>query len=88
MAFLTSFLNNAGSPLAKNEEEIKKNLAEIAKNITWKIDGCDVSSSSDLGFTYGTLETIGETKLSQACFVRIWKKDNLGKWKILIELLG
>lgn len=81
-------LIKAGSPLVKNEEEIKKNLAEIAKSIAWKIDGCDVSSSSDLGFTYGTVETIGETKFPQACFVRIWKKDNLGNWRILIELLG
>lgn len=49
-----------------------------------------VSSSGDMGFTYGTVNVVkqdaGQQKTSNANYLRIWKKEN-GVWKIVIDMI-
>lgn len=49
-----------------------------------------VSSSGDMGFTYGTVNIVkqdaGQQKTNNANYLRIWKKEN-GVWKIVIDMI-
>ena len=49
-----------------------------------------VSSSGDMGFTYGTVNIVkqdaGQQKTSNGNYLRIWKKEN-GVWKIVMDMI-
>ena len=50
----------------------------------------DVSSSADLGYTYGTYTSTatmanGQTISSSGTYVTIWKKDKDGLWKFILD---
>jgi ketosteroid isomerase-like protein len=53
---------------------------------TWEPIAGDVSSSDDLGYTYGTYQlTSGGKVIESGNYYRIWKKDG-GRWKVLFDL--
>jgi len=53
---------------------------------TWEPAAGDVSSSDDLGYTYGAYRLTSGGKVSESGnYYRIWKKDG-GRWKILFDL--
>lgn len=53
--------------------------------LTWKPLGGEMSSSGDLGFTYGTYSLqLADTALS-GTYVSIWKKQPDGKWKFILD---
>jgi ketosteroid isomerase-like protein len=49
-----------------------------------------VSSSGDMGFTYGTVNIVkqdaGHQKTNNANYLRVWKKEN-GVWKIVLDMI-
>jgi ketosteroid isomerase-like protein len=49
-----------------------------------------VSSSGDMGFTYGTVNIVkqdaGQQKTNNTNYLRIWKKEN-GVWKIVMDMI-
>lgn len=49
-----------------------------------------VSSSGDMGFTYGTVNIVkqdaGQQKTGNAHYLRVWKKEN-GVWKIVADMI-
>ena len=49
-----------------------------------------VSSSGDMGFTYGTVNIVkqdaGQQKTNNANYLRVWKKEN-GVWKIVADMI-
>lgn len=48
----------------------------------------DVSSSHDLGYAYGRYETkaAGQDKVEQGYYVRAWKRDEQGRWRIVFDV--
>jgi ketosteroid isomerase-like protein len=66
-------------------------LAAKPGTLTWQPAKADVSTSGDLGYTYGAYEfkPIGENKLAESGnYMRIWKKQANGKWRVVLDLLN
>jgi ketosteroid isomerase-like protein len=59
-------------------------LSEIDKTLSWTASGSGAASSGDLGYTYGLFREQG----TSGHYVRVWKKQPDGHWKIIIELLN
>jgi ketosteroid isomerase-like protein len=58
---------------------------DTSYTLTWKPSAAQISSSGDLGFTYGIyLLRLRDTTLS-GTYVSIWKKQPDGKWKFILD---
>ena len=60
-----------------------------ADKLTWKADFVDVSSSGDIGYTYGEYDfegiRVGKTITDHGTFHTIWKKQKDGSWKFVVD---
>jgi ketosteroid isomerase-like protein len=66
-------------------------LDDKNNRLTWKPIGADISSSGDLGYTYGTYEfqskdKDGKTVVSHGKYTSIWKKQKDGSWKVVLDM--
>jgi len=66
-------------------------LDDKNNRLTWKPIGADISSSGDLGYTYGTYEfqskdKAGKTVVSHGKYTSIWKKQKDGSWKVVLDM--
>ncbi len=77
-----------GALPATTVESVDKMLAEEDMLATWICAGSTVAPSGDLGFTYGLFTRQSEEKYAEGSYVRIWKKQADGTWKILIEMVS
>jgi ketosteroid isomerase-like protein len=73
-------------------ENVKKLLEEGDTDftLTWEPLFGDVSSSLDLGYTYGTYtlnfnDKSGTPQTRRGTYVSIWKKQSDGKWKFVLD---
>ena len=70
-------------------ESYKNKKSEIGKvSLTWKPDFVDVSSSGDMGYTYGkyvytTTDSIGNKNVVEGVFHTVWKRQADGNWKFV-----
>lgn len=79
--------------IIKGKKEIEKFYAdEKYDNVSlqWKPDFIDVSSSGDLGYTYGQYEFVGvdengDTLKSTGIFHTVWKKQPNGEWRFVYD---
>lgn len=55
--------------------------------LSWQPDDAVVAASGELGFTYGiyTLREKKDGSIHQGTYATIWKRENKGKWKILLD---
>lgn len=58
--------------------------------LSWEPDFVDVSSSGDLGYTYGQytfsrLDSAGNVASSQGIFHTVWKRQKDGSWKYVYD---
>jgi len=59
-------------------------------SLSWEPLNADISSSGDMGFTYG-IYTIhmdspeGEKVKKEGTYVTIWKKNKAGQWKFVLD---
>jgi ketosteroid isomerase-like protein len=89
-----SFLADDARVLRQNAEPARGKSAasnlmpEAGRALTWKPAMADVSTSGDLGYTYGTFElnTRGVT-LQSGSYVRVWKKMK-GKWRVVADVMS
>ena len=56
------------------------------KSLTWSPDFIEVSSSGDLGYTYGTYQytfkdSLGIEQMDTGIFHTVWKRQKDGSWK-------
>ena len=69
-------------------------LAALSTNkriLTWQPTMADISRSGDLGYTYGTydLKASGsDQKPEHGNYVRVWKRQTNGRWKVVIDILN
>ena len=59
--------------------------------LQWEPKKAEVSKSGDLGYTWGTYSITsedekGQKKTSYGKYLNIWKKQNDGLWKVLIDI--
>jgi ketosteroid isomerase-like protein len=65
-------------------------LDDKNNHLTWTPVGADMSSSGDLGYTYGTYEfrsigKDGQPVVSHGKYTSIWKKQRDG-WKVVLDM--
>jgi ketosteroid isomerase-like protein len=59
-------------------------------SLSWEPLNADISSSGDMGFTYG-IYTIhmdspeGDKVTKEGTYVTIWKKNKAGEWKFVLD---
>jgi ketosteroid isomerase-like protein len=74
---------------AVGREAARALLAANHGAMMWQPTKADVSRSGDLGYTYGTYESkIGDSKAESGNYLRIWKRQADGKWKVVLDLLN
>jgi ketosteroid isomerase-like protein len=92
-AFL-SYLDNEGVILRGNglPLEGKSAIAKLYENqpdtsytLKWKPQHATASKSGDLGYTYGVWQYNNKDTLIWGTYVTIWKKDENGKWKFVLD---
>ena len=71
---------------------IKNNYSSLEKDenvqLTWKADFVDVSSSGDLGYTYGEYtytykDEAGNSQSEKGIFHTVWKRQDNGDWRFV-----
>jgi hypothetical protein len=62
-------------------------LKDDGYTMTWKPNGGTVAASGELGYTYGTylLEPSKKDTVFYGTYVSIWKKQDDGKWKFILQ---
>jgi len=83
-----------GAALIRGKVEIAKGMGFLDdKNnqLLWTPVGADISSSGDLGYTYGTFEFHSKDKDGRALvdygkYTSIWKKQSDGTWKVVLDM--
>ncbi len=65
-------------------------LAGLPGTWTWSPTGAAVARSGDLGYSYGTFDRrvreAGQDVVKSSSYVRVWKRDGRGDWRVLVEL--
>ncbi len=58
--------------------------------MSWRVIEADIARSADLGYSYGRYErndNSADAKPTESGnYVRLWKKDDSGKWKIVLDI--
>ena len=67
---------------------IKSFLSEDQMTLTWEPMKSDVSASSDLGYTYGSYQLKYSEKSEKGYYVRVWKRNRGGDWKLALDTLS
>jgi len=83
-----------GAPLIQGKVEIAKGMGFLDdKNnqLLWTPVGADMSSSGDLGYTYGNFEFHSKDKAGNAVvehgkYTSIWKRQKDGSWKVVLDM--
>ena len=66
-------------------EKIFKDAQAEGIDFTWEpLDG-DIAESGELGYTYGIFTLKRDTVIETGTYVSIWKKDNDGNWKYVLD---
>jgi ketosteroid isomerase-like protein len=61
-------------------------LATDTRKVVCSPDRVVSSASGDLGYTYGTCEGAGSDAATKYGFLRVWRLDADGTWKILVDV--
>lgn len=81
-------------PLIVGKAEIAKGmdfLDDKNNSLTWTPVGADISSSADLGYTYGTYEFHAKDKegkpiVQYGKYTSIWKRQKDRNWKVVLDM--
>jgi ketosteroid isomerase-like protein len=83
-----------GGPIIQGKVNIAKGMGFLDQkdnHLTWAPVGADISTSGDLGYTYGTFEfrskdKDGKTVVDHGKYTSIWKKQKEGSWKVVLDM--
>jgi len=70
------------------KDSFKENGTSVDASLSWSPDFVDVSSSGDLGYTYGKYvytftDSLGTVKSDEGVFHTVWKRQADGTWKFV-----
>ncbi|MEW6126084.1 MAG: hypothetical protein AB1757_03390 [Acidobacteriota bacterium] len=68
--------------------EIRKFLAEKTLTMSGEPMFADVAITADLGYTYGKFELRDQEQVTKGYYVRAWKRDAKGAWKIIVDIIN
>ena len=73
------------------QNEVCNYLAAKGGKPSWTLIGSGVSSSDDLGYTYGSywnsiVDSAGASE--KGYYVHVWKRDRLGSWKLVADIVN
>jgi ketosteroid isomerase-like protein len=60
-------------------------LSDTSYTLSWRPTKGEISKSGDLGFTYGIYELKMKDSVYKGTYVSIWKKQNDGSWKFVLD---
>ncbi|MEP6911615.1 MAG: DUF4440 domain-containing protein [bacterium] len=71
-------------------DAIRTFLLQKSVEMSWQPIFSDVSQSDDLGYTYGSydLKYNGTNESEKGYYVRVWKRNKRGGWKIVLDTLS
>jgi len=79
-------------PIEGKDAISKKLSASDDKNfiLKWSPSFGSIAESGELGYTYGTYEiiskdSVGNKEIGKGTYITIWKKDNNGNWKWVLD---
>lgn len=83
-----------GEPILKGKAEIAKTMGFLDNKdnqLTWAPEGADISSSGDLGYTYGNYQFHSKDKdgkpiVEHGKYTSIWKKQKDRTWKVVLDM--
>jgi ketosteroid isomerase-like protein len=80
-------LHRDGLPPMTERSAIRTYLSSKVSTLPWSPIKSDVAQSNDLGYTYGSYEMklAGTDKIEKGYYVRVWKRDAGGKWKLVLD---
>lgn len=58
---------------------------DTSYTLTWEPTRAEIAKSGDLGFTFGIYELATEDTTIKGTYVSIWKKQNNGAWKFVLD---
>ncbi len=75
---------------AVGREAARAMLTAEPELLTWQLTKAEVSRSGDLGYSYGRYELKASEGFApeSGSYLRIWKKQPDGKWKVVLDLLN
>jgi ketosteroid isomerase-like protein len=83
-------LYRPASPPFLGKDAAAKALSKTSGDLSWEPMAAHVSSSGDLGYTYGIAKTENQTpggrNVAISSYMRIWIKRGAGDWKIILDL--
>lgn len=65
-------------------KEIAGYFSQKSAQQKWEPSFSDASAAGDLGYTYGSITTEG--KADKSYYLRIWKKQSDGTWKVVLDV--
>lgn len=87
-----TYLEN-GDPIVSGKENIRRALGpgDSDTTLTWTPVKAEMSSSGDLGYTFGTYVFTAKNKEGKLAttygkYVSIWKKQKDGRWKLVLDI--
>jgi ketosteroid isomerase-like protein len=60
-------------------------INDTSYTLTWKPSRGEIAASGDLGFTFGIYELKTKDTSFKGTYVSIWKKQNDGAWKFVLD---
>lgn len=66
-------------------KSIYEKLDTTGIHFSWKPLAADIAISGELGFTYGIYTFRKDTNVEKGTYVSIWKRDEDGKWKYILD---
>ncbi|HEV2467624.1 MAG TPA: DUF4440 domain-containing protein [Candidatus Sulfotelmatobacter sp.] len=83
-----------GVPAIEGKVNIAKGMGFLDdpdNRLTWSPAGGGISSSADLGYTYGTFEfhwkdKDGKAQVEHGKYTSIWKLQKDGSWKVVLDM--
>src|SRR5580704_17409142 len=83
-----------GGPIIQGKVNIAKGMGFLDQkdnHLTWTPVGADISTSGDLGYTYGNYEFRSKDKdgkrvVDHGKYTSIWKKQGDGSWKVVLDM--
>ncbi len=80
-------LRENSMPIVGKQEVINlmEDTTSKGPHFSWKPLDAKISSSNDMGFTYGIYTIKADTLEEKGTYVSIWVKDGQGKWKYILD---
>lgn len=65
-------------------------FSDTGFTLTWEPQFADAACSGELGYSYGiytmlVTDSVGDHIIEQGTYVSVWKKDNDGHWKYVLD---